>query len=208
MKTKSGPRRYRLMCLGSAILSFGMYNIHSQCRITEGGVLGAILLAEHWLGISPSVSGFVMDMSCYLLGRKVLGGPFLKRAVFSSACFSLTYRLWETRPPLLPSLARHPLTAAVAGGIFVGTGVGLVVSQGGAAGGDDALALVISGISGCPISRAYLATDVTVLLLSLSYIPFRRIFFSLVTVNLSSFLIGRIQRNSAKKGQELSVSRL
>ena len=36
-------------------------------------------------------------------------------------------------------------------------------------------------------------TDVVVLVLSLSYIPFRRIAFSLITVTLSSFLIDRVQ---------------
>ena len=59
---------------------------------------------------------------------------------------------------------------------------------------DDALALVIAHVSGWRLSRCYLFTDVTVLLLSLSYIPFQRIFFSLITVTVSSWLIDRIQR--------------
>ena len=72
-------------------------------------------------------------------------------------------------------------------------GVGLVVREGGASGGDDALALIIAKVSGCRIAKAYLITDLTVLLLSLSYIPWQRIAYSLVTVTLSSFLIDKIQ---------------
>ena len=71
--------------------------------------------------------------------------------------------------------------------------MGLVVREGGASGGDDALALIISKVSGCRIAKAYLITDLTVLLLSLSYIPWQRIAYSLVTVTLSSFLIDKIQ---------------
>ena len=37
-------------------------------------------------------------------------------------------------------------------------------------------------------------SDITVLLLSLSYIPIRKIIFSLLTVLLSSKLVGFIQR--------------
>ena len=85
-----------------------------------------------------------------------------------------------------------PWAAAVAGGVFVGVGVGLVVRAGGAAGGDDALALVISKVFRCDVSRAYLITDYTVLLLSLTYIPLMNVACSLVTVTLSSFIIGRI----------------
>ena len=58
---------------------------------------------------------------------------------------------------------------------------------------DDALALVIHKLTGWRLSRAYLFTDLTVLFASLSYIPFRRIAFSLVTVTVSSLLIDFIK---------------
>ena len=53
--------------------------------------------------------------------------------------------------------------------------------------------MTISKVSGLQISRAYLFTDLVVLGLSLSYIAPLRIFYSLITVTISSFLIGRIQ---------------
>lgn len=33
--------------LGAGICSFGIHNIHQRTAITEGGVIGAMLLAEH-----------------------------------------------------------------------------------------------------------------------------------------------------------------
>ena len=81
----------------------------------------------------------------------------------------------------------------VLGGCFVGIGVGIIVRQGGSSGGDDALALVISKVSGWRLSRSYLITALTVLILSLSYIPVRQIGFSLITVTISSFLIDFVQ---------------
>ena len=94
---------------------------------------------------------------------------------------------------MLPDLTAHPLAAALCGALFVGVGVGLIIRQGGSGSGDDALALTISRVTGWRLSAAYLFTDLTVLGLSLSYIPAKRILFSFLTVTLSSFLIDRVQ---------------
>ena len=182
-----------VLLLGAFTLAFGLFNVHSQSQITEGGVLGMTLLLQHWLGVSPGVSGFLMDMTCYAVGFRPLGRGFLRNALISRVGFSLCYRRLERLGPVLPSMADRPLLAALAGGLFVGVGVGLVVRAGGASGGDDALALIIARISRLPISLAYFFTDFTVLALSLSYIPLEKIACSLVTVTLSSWLIGRIQ---------------
>lgn len=80
---------------------------------------------------------------------------------------------------MLPDLSAYPLLAALLGGLFVGTGVGLIIRQGGSSGGDDALALTISRVTRWRLSRSYLFTDLVVLGLSLTYIPFLRIIFPL-----------------------------
>ena len=175
--------------LGAAICTFGIHNIHQRTGITEGGVIGLMLLLEHWLGASPAVLTPVLDLSCYLLAFRYLGWRFIRTSVFSTFCVSMFYKVWELFPPMLPDLSAWPLLASVLGAGFVGLGVGLIVRQGGSSGGDDALALTIARVTRWRLSRAYLFTDLTVLFASLSYIPFRRIAFSLVTVTVSSLLI-------------------
>ena len=193
MKIRQEAARYATLALGAAILAFGLYNVHSQSHITEGGVLGMTLLMEHWLGVSPAVSEVVLDGICYALGLRYLGKAFLPHALSATGCFALFYALNERIGPLLPNLGGMPLAAAVAGGVFVGVGVCLVVRAGRSAGGDDALALVLSKMLGWKLPAAYLATDLTVLLRSLSYLPPVKIACSLVTVTISSFLIGRLE---------------
>lgn len=186
-------RRLGLIVLGAMIATFGIHNIHQQTGITEGGVIGLMLFLEHWLGISPAFITPVLDLTCYLLAFKYLGGRFIKISALSTLSVSLFYKLWEQFPPMLPDLSGHPLMAALAGALFVGVGVGIIVRQGGSSGGDDALALTISRVSGWRLARCYLFTDLVVLFLSLSYIPVNRIAFSLITVTLSSWLIDRVQ---------------
>lgn len=184
--------------LGTAITTFGIYNVHHQADITEGGILGLILLLNYWLGLPSSVASPVLDGLCYILGFRYLGKEFLKTSLFATFSMACFFGLWEMFPPVLPSLAPYPLAAAIAGGCFIGIGCGLVVRQGASCAGDDALALVISKVANCRISKAYLFTDITVLLLSLSYIPARRIVYSLITVTISSFLIDFIQNFKGK----------
>lgn len=182
-----------LALFGSAILAFGLYNVHSFSGVTEGGVLGMTLLLHYWLHISPAISGFVMNMACYLFGWKVLGKDFVLYSVIAGGGFSIFYAICEQFPPLWPQLADMPLAASVIGAIFVGVGVGLSVRAGGAPGGDDALAMGLSKITHKNIQWVYLISDLVVLALSLSYIPINRLVYSLLTVVLSGQIIGWMQ---------------
>ena len=188
------PKNILLALVGSAILAFGLYNIHSLSGVTEGGVLGLTLLLHHWLGISPAVSGLVLNAACYLLGWRALGRSFIGYSIAAGGGFSLFYAIFEQFDPLWPGLVNHPLGAALLGALFVGVGVGISVRAGGAPGGDDALAMAISQWTRFDIQWIYLASDLIVLTLSLSYIPIRRLVCSLITVVLSGQLIGLIQR--------------
>lgn len=183
------------LCLvGSAILSFGLYNIHNLSGVTEGGILGATLLLQHWLGISPAVSGFVLNAVCYYIGWRLLGWSVVGYSIVAGGGFSLFYAIFEQFPPIYPPLADMSLAAALLGAIFVGVGVGLCVRSGGAPSGDDALAMGISKRTGLRIWMVYLFSDVLVLLLSLSYLDWKQITFSLITVTLSSQIVDLLQR--------------
>ena len=182
-----------LIFLSGAVQAFGIYNIHALADVTEGGVIGLTLLLEHWLHISPAYTSFVFSALCYFWGWRLLGREFILRSVVAIAGFSLFYRLFELFPPLWPTLADRPLLAAVIGAVFVGVTAGVCVRLGGALGGDDALAMSIVHLTGLRIEQVYLLTDLTVLLLSASYIPMKKLLCSLLTVLLSGQIVGWIQ---------------
>lgn len=185
--------RCALAVLGSGILAFGVYHVHSFAGVAEGGVLGLTLLLRYWFHISPAVSGFVLNAACYALGWKVLGKGFIVYSALAGGGFSLFYAFFERFEPLWPRLAQMPLAAAIVGALFVGVGAGISVRAGGAPGGDDALAMSLSKITHKNIKWLYLASDLAVLALSASYIPLNRLPYSLLTVVLSGQIIGLLQ---------------
>ncbi len=203
MLARIKPKNCLSILLGSAILAFGLYNVHSISGVTEGGVLGLTLLLEHWLDISPSVSGLVLNGACYLLGFRLMGGEFIIYSVIAGGGFSAFYAIFERFTPIWPQIAESPLLAAVAGALFVGVGVGLCIRANAAPTGDDSLALSLSQLLKLGIQWVYLLGDLVVLALSLTYIPFNKIVYSLLTVVLSGQLIGLIQNaGKPKKAKE------
>ncbi len=202
MLARLKPKNCLSIILGSAILAFGLYNVHSISGVTEGGVLGLTLLLEHWFGISPSVSGLVLNGACYLLGFRLMGGEFIVNSVIAGGGFSVFYAIFEHFPPVWPQIAEYPLAAAIAGAMFVGVGVGLCIRANSAPTGDDSLALSLSQLLKLGIQWVYLLGDLVVLALSLTYIPFSRIIYSLLTVIISGQLIGFIQKAGKPKSAE------
>ena len=168
-----------LALAGSAILAFGLYNVHSFSNVTEGGVLGATLLFDHWFGLSPAVSSFVLNIACYALGWKTLRKSFIAYSAIAACGYSASYAVCELFPPLWPEIASLPLLASSS-----------LVTIAGAV----TLAMSLSHLTKIPIQWIYLTSDLIVLGLSLTYIPVRRIGYSLLTVILSGQLIGLMQR--------------
>lgn len=189
-----------LTCLlGSAILAFGLYHIHSFAQVTEGGQLGLTLLLRHWFSISPAISSFVINCICYFIGWRTLGKTFIGYSAICTVGFSTTYWLCQQFPTLWPQLINYPLLACVLGALFVGVGTGLCVRVGGAPSGDDGLVMSISQKLKIKIEYVYFFFDLLIIGLSLSYIPFKRIAYSIATATLSSWIIGIIQRLPKKE---------
>ena len=83
------------LILGSAILAFGLFNVHSFSGVTEGGTLGLTLLLEHWLHISPALSSLILNGICYFVGWRTLGKDFIAYSAVCCLSFSLFYWMCE-----------------------------------------------------------------------------------------------------------------
>ena len=184
-----------LIMIGATILSFGSYNFNYQNNVTEGGVLGLLLLMQHIFNISPSITSVVIDFSLFAIGSKFFGKRFLLYSVLSTITFSITYKIWENIGFLVPSFTNNMLIVSILAGIGVGIGVGLVVRGGGASGGDDVIALLGNKLLKIKVNHVYLATDAIVLFMSLVYLDVKQVFFSIIAVTISGKIISIIYKD-------------
>ena len=191
-----------IIMLGCFIQAFGMYNIHSISGVTEGGVLGLLLLLDHWIGLTPAISSVVLNAICFFIGYKSLGKDFIVYSVLAIISFSVFYSIIELFPRIYPEIVNYPLIAAILGGCFIGVGAGLTVRCGAASSGDDAIAMAISSKFHIKIQIVYLASDLAIMALSLTYIPLSRIMYSVLTVIISGQLIGWVSGSNKKENNE------
>lgn len=106
------PKQLALLLLGTAILSFGMHNIHRRVDITEGGVLGMVLLLDHQLSLPPwlMTAGFGYHL---LFAGPALSGMGFHQA-FRSGLFGNVH--------FFPAMGAVCANAAGSFGISVGSG--------------------------------------------------------------------------------------
>ena len=177
--------------LGSLILAFGFYNFYYLNNITEGGVLGLLLLLKNLFDIQPSIANLIIDGILLLVGYRFFGKNFLIYSIIASVSFSVLYECFEFIGPILPKI-HNMFISTILAGVSVGVGVGIIIRAGGAAGGDDALALVIAKTTSLNVGKVYLICDVTILLISLLYLSAFDVFYSLVAVTISGRVIDLI----------------
>lgn len=180
-----------LILLGALILAFGVFNLNYQNNITEGGVLGILLLLKNLFNINPSIANIIIDISLFVVAYKFFGKQFLIHSMIATLGFSIFYGIFESIGPLIP-VFDNKLLGAILAGLFVGVGSGIVIRAGAAAGGDDVLAILISKITSMTIGRVYLIGDISILLISLSYLSLYDTCWSLIAVTISGKTIDYI----------------
>lgn len=195
MNSRQIVKKIGIILLGTIILSFGFYNFYFLSHITEGGVLGFLLLLKNLFRIHPSMASIIIDFSLLLLGYKIFGKEFFLYSLFASCAFSVNYRIFEVVGPILP-LINNSLINAILGGVFVGIGCGIIVNVGCSSGGDDALALVIAQKTSLSITNVYILIDGIILLLSLTYLSADAIFYSMIASTLSGKIIDLFLANT------------
>ena len=185
---RSELKKVATIMIGATILAIGSYKFNYKNSVTEGGVLGLLLLIKNVFDISPSLTSLVIDLSLFALGTKFFGKKFLLYSILSTFTFSTMYNTFERIGFLVPNLEHNMLLAS----ILVGIGVGLVVRGGGASGGDDVIALIGNKFTPLKVNHIYLISDGIVLFLSLVYLDFKQILFSLIAVTISGKIISII----------------
>jgi len=131
----------------------------------------------------------ILDLVGILVGIFIFGKSFGARSLFAALSFAAFFRFYELFPPVMPSFAQLPWVAALLGGVLLGSGEGILLKNKIASGFDSNIALVVEKRFRVPVSIWYLVTDSLVLLASLSYLPFIRLFYTFITVLVSNSTI-------------------
>ncbi|MCO7125781.1 YitT family protein [Sporolactobacillus shoreicorticis] len=182
--------------LGAAIYAFGLVNFNMKNMLAEGGVTGLTLILYNLISIDPAVSNIVLNIPLFFAGwRFFRRNEFIYTLIgtFSLSFFLLVFQHWITFDFSL----RHDLfLAALFAGAFIGGGLGIIFRYGGTTGGSDIVARITHKKFGWAMSKTMLVIDAAVIILSLCYLDYRQMMYTLVGVFVGAKMIDMIQKGA------------
>lgn len=188
-KTAFNWKQVSMVLFGSFLLAFTYYHINFQSHLSEGGFVGLALLGKYMFNLPPALTSILLDIPVLILAFWVKDRRFIGYLLLGSVSFSLMYEMFERFSPIHLHLQHNLLAAALLSGLMTGIGAGLVLRGGGACGGDDILALVLSKWTGLKLGNVFILLDGIVLLISLLYLPLLETLFTILAVTIAGKLI-------------------
>lgn len=188
-----------MILFGSFVFAAGFYHIHVQNNLAEGGFIGIALLIKQFFHISPAITTLLLDIPLIFLGSKLLGKRLAFNTVIGATSFSAFYAVMERYSPFVINLSQNLLLAAVIGGILVGFGLGVILRYGGTTGGDDILSILISKISRLSVGKVYFLFDGIVLVISLIYLNWDEVAYTLVSVAVCAYITDLVMANQKQE---------
>ncbi|MDO4306604.1 MAG: YitT family protein [Eubacteriales bacterium] len=134
-----------LIILGTGLMALAINSCFDAAGLVTGGFSGIAILVKEWSneilgrGIPLWITNITLNIPLFLLGIRLKGFGFVKKAVIGDG--SLT--LWLAFLPALNLSGDDLLLAAVYGGVIMGAGIGLVFLGQGTTGGTDMMAAII-----------------------------------------------------------------
>ncbi|MFT8362582.1 MAG: YitT family protein [Sporolactobacillus sp.] len=196
MKLNVKTKEILFILLGAALYAFGLVNFNMKNQLAEGGVTGITLILYNLFHIDPAISNIVLNIPLFFAGWK-----FFRRNEFIYTLlgtFSLSGFLFIFQHVITFdfSLSHDLFLAALFAGAFIGGGLGIIFRYGGTTGGSDIVARITHKRYGWSMSRTMLIIDATVILVSIVYLDYRQMMYTLVGVFVGARMIDTIQKGA------------
>jgi uncharacterized membrane-anchored protein YitT (DUF2179 family) len=127
------------MLLGSALASIGLEIFLIPNNIIDGGIVGISIMASYLTKLPLGLFTFVLNIPFFIVGYKQIGLTFTISTLFSVICLSIGVTILHP----VAGLTNDVLLASVFGGIILGSGVGLIIRNGGSLDGTEIIAIIL-----------------------------------------------------------------
>ncbi|TYR76581.1 YitT family protein [Rossellomorea vietnamensis] len=187
---------YLQIALGSLLVAIGINAFFVPQHFLDGGMIGIGLISHYWLDLKPGLTIVILSIPLYVLAF------FLDKNLF----FKSIHGLWlsslliDVLQPISENIYLIPILAALAGGVFVGVGIGLMLLAEAATGGTDLLAQLIGKSTGWNVGIIIFFIDTLVLLAGFSLIGAYSFLHSLLAVSTVGFFTALLTHTKKRKG--------
>ena len=197
---------YAIISLGLAIYAIGLIGFIKPVGIVTGGLAGIALLVEYATGIPLQYTYFLTNCALLVVALKVLGVKFMIKTIYGVLVLTLLLSLCQAYISE-PIVKNEPLLSGVIGAMLCGTGIGLVFSSNGSAGGTDIVVAVINKYKNIAFGRGMLLCDFVII--SCSYFLFhdyQKIVYALIVMGVMTYCIDMVINGFRQSVQVLIFS--
>lgn len=194
-KFKSFAWRIALIMVGGVLFAIGLDYFLIPNGITSGGVSGIAMLIVYGVKVDWLTVGrltILFNLPLFFLGFRHIGRDFFFGSLLGMGFSSICLDLLDLLP--LQNLTSDPIIAGVFGGIFLGAGLGLVLTAGASTGGMDISACLLKRrLRNLPIGRIMFFFDCCVAVATgVVYGDINNTLYSLVSLYLSSLVVDKV----------------
>ncbi len=217
-------KEYIIITLGLLLYVLGWAVFLLPNNLVGGGISGLSAIIYYATGIQMGFSYLVINGALLLISLKLLGGGFGFKTVYAIIFASA---MLNVIPPLIPetitaelAVSNGKLLSTIIGGVMIGLGIGMTISQGGSTGGTDIIALIITKYRNVSPGKLILLMDVVIILSSMlipSYdasgtlIPFAEklatAIYGLILITVNGYAVDLYLSGSKQSVQVFIISR-
>jgi len=186
---KSELKNYLIIMVGITILAIGINVYYSPQHLVTGGISGLAIILDYVFSIPLWLTNVIVNIPLFIVGIKIKGMDFAKKSIFGAAYVSVA--LWYTS--FIPPVQSDLLISSVFGGLFIGTGVGLVLRSSASTGGTDLLAIIIKHyLKKVPINQIMMCIDGMIILVGLFVFGVEKAMYALISIFIVSKVVNTL----------------
>ncbi len=200
-------RDYAIISFGLLVCSIGWVVFMLPNHITQGGMPGVSSVLEWGLNIPVQYSYFFLNAILLAIALKVLGWRFCVKTIYAVVAVTLFIPILRAFLGDTHLLEGQPFLAAVIGGSFMGSGVGLCLAHGGSSGGTDVIAAMVNKYHDISLGHIILMVDVIVI--ASSYVVLKdwnQVIYGYVELIAASFCVDHVVNLTRRSVQFFIVS--
>ncbi|MCM3409374.1 YitT family protein [Metabacillus litoralis] len=167
-----------VIVLGSLLLSIGINVFLTPYKVLDGGMIGIGLILHYLFDLKAGIMIIIFSAPIFLVAW------IYYRKYFYNSLHGLLLSSFfiDLLKPLDGIVHASPIVSSIIGGIFVGSGIGLMLRIGTSTGGTDLLAQFISDRSGINVGILIFCIDMVVILLGGLLISSETLILSCITI--------------------------
>ena len=154
-----------LLTIGSLIFIIGMNGVVVHHNFIPGGLYGLGLFIYYQTDLlSPGVLYLLLNIPLCILGWMFVSRRFVLYSLYAVSIIAITANMIH-----LDFQIHNQLYAAIAGGIIVGAGTGIILRSIGSAGGLDIIAVILNKTFNIGIGKTYVFFNLLLFALVIAY---------------------------------------